>query len=167
VRRIALPALLIAALAPGCSGCTDGGNTHAGGRSDEQPPSKADYIELADAICRNHQSRREDLESQAAALGSLNSAAKARRVAGLLRRESRNLRSEIRELEARRPPSPNSALDSFSSAIRARAEALDEWARAYDDLDEGRIRKLQVRVGLLAATAERRARRYGFRACGR
>ena len=165
MRWIALPALLIAALAPGCGGCSDGSDTQVGTPSGG-PSSKANYIELADAICRNHQSRREDLESQAAALGSLNSAAKARRVSELLRRESRNVRSETRELEARRPPSPNSSLDSFISITRSRAEALDEWARAYDDLDEGRIRRLQVRVGLLAATAKERARRYGFRACG-
>jgi hypothetical protein len=165
VRWIALPALLIAALAPGCGGCSDGSDTQVGTRSGE-PPAKASYVELADAICRNHQSRREDLESQAAAVGSLNSAVKARQVADLLRRESRNLASEIQELQARRPPSSNSALESFISITRARAEALDEWARAYDHLDEGRIRKLQFRVGTIAATAEHRARQYGFRICG-
>jgi hypothetical protein len=51
-----------------------------------QPPSKTDFVEQADAICYNHLSRQEDLESQASDLGPLTSKDEAHRVAELLRR---------------------------------------------------------------------------------
>jgi hypothetical protein len=130
------------------------------------PMPWANYVAVADAICSNHRSRTEDLESQASELRPLNSPGKAHEVADLLREEGRNLRSEVGELETRRPPVPELALGPFLTVIRARAVAIDEWADAYNHLDEGRSRKLQTRVGALTAAAELRARKYGFHVCG-
>jgi phage I-like protein len=167
VRPISLLGLLIALLTVGCWGGSDKRDAQVTTRQVGPQQSEAAFIEVADAICGNHQSRREDLESQVAALGPLNTADEAHEVADLLRKEGRNLKSEIRELEARRPASPEPALSSFISVTRARAAALDHWARAYDELDQRRIRTLQIRVGMIAATAELRARKFGLRTCGR
>lgn len=135
---------------------------------DGQPPSKTDFIGVADTICLNHQSRREDLESQASDVGPLTSKEAAHRVAGLLREESHNLSEEARELQARPSPTTNRAqLETLFAAIRARADAIYRWAAAYDEVDERGIRLGQIRVGLLTARAERVARAYGFSTCGR
>jgi hypothetical protein len=165
VRGLLLSVVLILA-ATGCGGGSDGTATRVATMVDQRAPSKPDYIEVADVVCMNHRSRRDDLESQAGELGPLNSPSKADEVADLLRKEGRNLRSELAELEARRPPAAELPLSAFLTLTRARAEAIDEWADAYDDLDEARIRQLQARVGALAAAAELRARKYGFHVCG-
>jgi hypothetical protein len=166
VRCIPALALLLPLLAAGCGAGDSKGTSTDSDTPRPGPPSKASFIQLADAICRNHQSRREDLESQAASLSPLTSPRKAREVADLLRQESSNLRSELRELEARRPQAPDLTLESLLSLLRTRAVTLDLWARAYDDLDEAAIRRVQVRVGALAVSGEQRARRYGFTTCG-
>jgi hypothetical protein len=159
--------VLIPVFAAGCGGGSDETTTRVETGLDEQPPSKPDYVEVADVICMNHQSRREDLESQASELGRIDSAAKARRIANLLRRESRNLMAEHQDLGTLQPP-PGDLVQvaSFLSSIRAQAKVIRDWARAYDDLDRARIRGLQVRLGVITAATEERAQAYGFNACG-
>src|SRR6185437_13776254 len=80
----AVPALLFAIVAVGCGGGSTETGTHAETQQQTHPRSRADYIALADVICRNHQSRREDLESQARELGPLTSKVKARAAGALL-----------------------------------------------------------------------------------
>jgi hypothetical protein len=134
---------------------------------DEQPPSRADYVAVADAICKNHQSRREDLESQASDLGRLTSTAKAKEVAALLRKEGDNRMAEVKEVQGRQPSAGDvAAVSSILSLVRAEARLIDRWAKAYDDLDAGQIQSLQIRLGLTAAKAAKRARAYGFKVCG-
>jgi hypothetical protein len=166
VRRIAPLALLIPLLAAGCGGGRSDSSTPVDTRS-QGPPSKTDFIEVADAICRNHQSRREDLESQAGELGPLASRKQARQVAALLRKEADNRRAEVGEVRALQPPSPDAAtVDSILSLVGAEAAVIDRWASAYDDLDNERIRRLQIRLGVTAGRASGRARAYGFQVCG-
>jgi hypothetical protein len=157
VRGIVVLVCLIATVTVGC-----------GGDKDEQPPSKADYIALADVICRNHESRTQDLESQTAKLGRLNTEAKAHRVAGLLRDESDNLTAEVQELATRQPPPADAGtVESILSLDRARAGLIERWAKAYDDLDTAEIRRLQRRIGLATAEAKSKASAYGFNVCER
>jgi hypothetical protein len=131
-----------------------------------QPLPMAEFIAQADAICHNHQSRREDLESQANELGLLNSE-KAHQVADLLREESNNLMAETQELQALRPPSEGATtLRSMVSVFAAEASVIDDWAEAYDDLDAREIRRLQLRIGAVTAKAEGIAQAYGFDVCG-
>jgi hypothetical protein len=152
VRRVALLLVLIPLVATQQSG---------------QPLSKAEFIAQADAICHNHQSRREDLESQANELGPLNSE-KAHQVADLLRQESDNLIAETQELQALHPPSAGvGTLRSIVSIVAAKASVIDDWAEAYDDLDAREIRRLQLRIGVVTAKAEGIAQGYGFEVCGR
>jgi hypothetical protein len=159
VRRIALLALLLPTLAAGCGGGSKETTT--------QVVTRADYIERADATCKNHQSRREDLESQASDLGRLNSKGKAHQVADLLRQESANRKAEVQELQAlQAPPADVATVNSILALVRAETGLLDRWARAYDDLDAEQIRRLQIRLGLTAARAAERARAYGFEICG-
>jgi len=166
VRRIALLSLLITTLAAGCGGGSDQATTQVA-TNDGQPPSKADYVELADVICRNHQSRREDLESQAGELGPLTSKAKAHQAAALLRQESANRRAEVQELRGLQPPAADAAtVDSVLSMVVDETVLIDRWAKAYDDLDAAAIRRLQIRLGLTAGKAAQRARAYGFQVCG-
>jgi hypothetical protein len=162
-----LSVVLIPVVAAGCGGGSDETTTRAETRVDQQPPSKPDYVEVADVICMNHQSRREDLESQASDLGPIDSATKAGRIADLLRKESRNLMAEYQELEALQPPPADPApVASFLTGIRARARLISDWARAYHDLDGAQIRRLRIRLGVITAATEERAQAYGFNACG-
>jgi hypothetical protein len=162
-----LSLVLIPVVAAGCGGGSDETTTRVETTVDQQPPSKRDYVEVADVICMNHQSRREDLESQASDLGRIDSAAKARRIADLLRKESRNLTAEYQELEALQPPADLAQVASFLSGIRARARLIRDWAGAYDDLDGAQIRRLRIRLGVITAATEEGAQAYGFDACER
>ena len=166
MRRFALLSLLLPTLAAGCGGGSNEATTQVA-TNDGQPPSKADFLGLADAICRNHQSRREDLESQAGELGPLTSKAKAQQAAVLLRQESANRRAEVQELRGLQPPAADVAkVDSVLALVGAETVVIDRWARAYDDLYATAIRRLQIRLGLTARKATRRARAYGFEVCG-
>ena len=167
MRRVVLLVVLTSIVAVGCGGGSVESTTRAETRPIEQPPTRADYISAGDAICANHRSRREDLESQASDLGPVSSAAKARRIAGLLREESDNRMAEFRELDGLRPPPADMAtVASVLSLLRAEANLIEDWANAYDDLDPEAIRRLQLRLGAITATAGNRARAYGFEVCG-
>jgi hypothetical protein len=166
VRWIALPALLLLTLPAGCGGGSKGTTTQVATNAGP-PSSKADYIEVADTICRNHQSRREDLESQARDVGPLTSKEKARQVAALLRQESANRRAEVAEVRALQPPAPDAAtVSSILSLLSAESDVLERWADAYDAGDAAGIQRLQIRLGLTAGRAARQARSYGFQVCG-
>ena len=122
--------------------------------SDGQPSSKADFIDQADAICRNHQSRREDLESQARELGPLTSKAQARQIADLLREESANRGAEVSELGDIDPPLADAAeVNEILELLRAEADVIDTWAAAFDDLDAAAIRRQQIRLGVTTGRA--------------
>jgi hypothetical protein len=154
-------------LAAGCGGGSGDTTTEVDTQLRAGPQTKADYVDLADAICRNHQSRREDLESQAGDVGPLTSKAKARQVAALLRQESANRKSEVAELRDLQWPAADAAtVDSILSLVGAEAAVLDRWAAVYDRLDPVEIRRLQIRLGLTAGRAANRARAYGFEVCG-
>lgn len=160
-------ALVLAALAAGCGGGSKDATTQVATNRGGTPASKAHYIELADAICRNHQSRREDLESQASDLGPLTSKEKARRVADLLREEGANRRAEVEELRGQQPPPADAGrVASILSLVSAETAVLERWADAYDRASAGAIRRLQIRLGLTAGRAADRARGYGFAVCG-
>jgi hypothetical protein len=167
VRYVVPAVLLMVLVAVGCGGGSTKTETESDTQREVGPPSKADYIQVADVICRNHQSRREDLESQTIDLGRIDTRAKARRVAVLLRQESENLTAEIGELGTR-PPPPSDAgkVGSVLALVRAKAHLIDSWAKAYDDLDMAEIQRLQIRIGLATARARDRARAYGFEVCG-
>jgi hypothetical protein len=163
----AVPALLFAIAAVGCGGGSTETGTHAETQQRTQPRSRADYIALADVICKNHQSRREDLESQARELGPLTSKAKAREAGALLRKEADNRRAEVGELRGLQLPAADAAtIHSILSLVGAETNMLDRWAAAYYRLDERAIRRLQIRLGLTAGRAADRARAYGFEVCG-
>ena len=103
MRRIALLLVLIPLVTAGCGGGPTETVTQVATQQSGQPLSRAEFIAQADAICHNHRSRREDLESQANELGLLNSE-KAHQVADLLRQASDNLMAETQELQALHPP---------------------------------------------------------------
>ena len=122
---------------------------------------------MADTACRNHQSRREDLESQASDLGALTSKEKAHRVADLLREESANRRAEVEELRGLHPPATDVAtVNSILALVNRETKVIDSWAGSYDAGDAEGMRRLQIRLGLTAGKAAQRARSYGFEVCG-
>jgi hypothetical protein len=162
-----LPVLLIAIVAAGCGGGSTKTATEVGTQQGEEQLSKARYIALGDVICKNHQSRREDLESQTIDLGRLDSRDKAHQVAGLLRDQSENLTAEADELQALKPPPADAGtVASILSLVRAKTDLIDRWAKAYDDLDTPEMQRLQVQVGVTTAKARSQARAYGFEVCG-
>jgi hypothetical protein len=159
VPGVVLLVLLIAIVTAGCGG----GST----RTVTQVETKADFIALGDVICRNHQSRTKDLESQTVDLGRLDSKGKAHRVAELFRQQGDNLAAEADELQARQPPPADvNTVGSMLGLVRDKADLIGEWARAYDDLDTAEIRALQLRIGVATAKARDAARAYGFEVCG-
>ena len=161
-----MPTLFLVMVLAGCGGDSKETTTQITTNA-PQPQTKAEYVQVADAICRNHQSRREDLESQAGELGPLSSKAKAHNVAKLLRQESSNRRAEIGELGDLRPPAADAAeVNEILELVRTEADVIDTWAAAYDDLDEAAIRRQQIRLGVTAGRAAQRARAYGFEVCG-
>jgi hypothetical protein len=170
VRRIVLAGLFVLMAAAGCGGGSKETTTQViTAPPQPQPPllTKADYVERADAICRNHQSRREDLESQAGELGPLGSRAKAHQLAELLRKESSNRRAELGELGDLQPPAADAAeVNEILELVRTEADVIDTWAAAYDDLDEAAIRRQQIHLGVTAGRAAQRGRAYGFEVCG-
>ena len=147
MRRTVLLTLLVAIAQAGCGGGARS-TTEADTHRDEQPLPKADFVSLGDAICRNHESRTKDLESQTIELGRIDSTGKAHRVAGLLRQQAENLSAQANELDALKPPSTDvGAVESILGLVRAKVDVLGAWARAYDDLDTAQIGALQVRIG--------------------
>jgi len=162
-------ALLLTTLAAGCGGESKNSATTQVATDHTSPlPSSASYVEVADTICSNHRSRREDLESQASQVGPLTSRARARQVATLLRKESSNRRAEVAELRSLQPPPADAVtVDSILKQVQAEAGVIDRWARAYDELNPAGIRRQQIRLGLTAGRASDRAREYGFLVCGR
>jgi len=161
-------ALLLTMFAAGCGGGTkDSGTTRVPTDHTGSLSSKAAYIELADTICSNHRSRREDLESEAINLGPLTSRAKAYQIAALLRKEGANRRAEVGELRSLQPPAADvTTVDSILSLVDGEAGVIDRWAMAYDNLDAAEIRRQQIRLGLTAGRAADRAGAYGFAVCG-
>jgi hypothetical protein len=164
-----VPLVLLIALVPaGCGGgSTETTTTPDETQLDDRPPSEADYIALGDTICKNHQSRREDLESQASDLGRISSEEEAHRIAELLRQERDNRLAEVQELTGLQPPSADAAtVASILSLVRAEANVIDDWANAYDDRHPEAIRRLQLRLRVIAAKARGSAQAYGFKLCG-
>ena len=85
-----------------------------------------------------------------------------------MRKEADNRRAEVGELRGLQLPAANAAtIELDLSLVGAEANMLDRWAAAYGRLDEGAIRRLQIRLGLTARRAADRARAYGFEVCGR
>jgi hypothetical protein len=167
VRSVVAVLVLVALTLAGCGGGSGKTTTRSETRT-QVGPSETGFVALADTICANHRSRREDLESQARELGPIDSAAQASRIAALLREEAANRRAEVRELEALPTPSFHEMrAASVFPLIWAEAKVLDEWAGAYDQLDRRRIRRLQFRLALATAAAAQGARKYGFDVCGR
>jgi hypothetical protein len=160
------PALLAVLAIAGCGG----GSSETTSQPETQaaePATKADYVAFADVICRNHESRTADLESQTIELGRLDSERSAHQVAEILRQESDNLSDEVRELQARPPPPADvDTVRSVLSLMRAKADAIEDWAKAYDELDTLKIRTTQARIGAATAKLRSAAGAYGFEVCG-
>jgi len=167
VRAPVLLVVVIPLIVPACGGGSGEATFKSMTRTEVAPPSRADLVGVADTICRNHQSRREDLESQARELEPIASPSDARRVAALLRQEADNRRAEARELAALpSPPTDVAPVAPLLSLIRAQADVLEHWARAYDHLDQAAIRRTQIQLGVLAGRAARAARADGLTVCG-
>ncbi len=168
MRGVVLLVVLIAIATAGCGGGSTESVTQVETHRGEQPLPKADYIALGDVICKNHQSRTEDLERQTIDLGRLDSKGKAHRAAELLRQQGHNLAAEAREMQALEPPPADvGTVGSILGLVRSKADVIGEWARAYDDLNAAEIRTLQTRIGAATTKARNAARAYGFEVCGR
>ena len=151
----------------GCGGGSTKSTTRVETHRDDQPLPKADYIALGDVICRNHESRTRDLESQTIELGHIDSKGKAHRVAGLLRQQSDNLAAEAQELRGLQSPTADvGTVKSILGLLRAKVDVLRGWASAYDDLNTAQIRAFQLQIGAATSRARQAARSYGFEICG-
>src|SRR5829696_2660338 len=134
MRTTVWPVLLVAVAVAGCGGGPSETTTQAETQHAEAT-NRSDYVAFADVICRNHESRTADLENQTIELGRLNSERSAHQVAEILRQESDNLSVEARELQARPPPHGEvGTARSVLSLVRVKADAIEDWAKAYDDL---------------------------------
>ncbi len=166
--RVVAPLSLVIVIAiAGCGGGSSKSTTQVETHREVQPLTKAAFISLGDVICRNHDSRTKDLESQTIELGHLDSNAKARQVAGLLRQQADNLAAEARELQGlESPPADVGRVGSILGRVRANVDLLREWARAYEGHDAAQIRALQLRIAEATTSLRSAARAYGFEVCG-
>jgi hypothetical protein len=152
VRRTASLVLLLPMVAAGCGGGSKETTTQVETRP-IVPLPKTDYVEVAGRSAGTTSPGERISRARPPTLVRSTRRTRPTQAADLLRQEGSNLTAELQELQALRPPAADvGTVDSVLSAVRARASVIDGWARAYDDLDEARIRALQIRLGAITSS---------------
>ncbi len=86
---------------------------------------------------------------------------------GFYESRPRTLDAEADELGALEPaPANANTVGSILGLVRAKADEIREWARAYDDLNAPQIHALQLRIGLATTKLRNAARAHRFKTCG-
>jgi hypothetical protein len=141
--RPGLVAVAVAALA----GCGGGGTL-----------SKADFVSRADAICKRYSARIKAIPQPKSPAG----------IPRFVERALPLTRKELAELRALRPPAKDAGtvrriLDEFERTI----EAGRKLSAAVQKNDRGAFDRANLAGSKAARTADRLARAYGFRSCGK
>lgn len=160
---------MLGAAALAAAGCGGGGSEDepaARDSADAAPLTKAQFVDRADAICRDvKQAQRAYTER----LASLERGAELERVAPILEGalgESRKGLERLRDLRAQAPREDRATFDDYLAAARrllAQSAKLAEAARS-DDVAAGR--EVAAAADALSADEQRLADEYGLEDCG-
>jgi hypothetical protein len=165
------PALITAALA-GCGGGGSSGTTtvtrtvtvqkHGG-----PAPTKAHFINSADALCRQFRAELDPLQHRLQGLPPP-ATRKARYAdADVMRQYAHKLRREVVKIRQLRPPRGDEAIINKWLSTAADSIALfQDLAAAYEFADVHQVHVLTAESAARANTAKGIAQGYGFQVCG-
>ena len=142
IARIVVATALLAALAA----CTDEGL------------SKEEFIEQADAICREAEERTEQIEPPRTPEGLAEFVDEAERITG-------DLLADLRELEP--PEEGRETVDRLLERIEAALATLPELKEAAENRAASRIQELGQELQEASSEANEIAQGYGLQVCGR
>jgi ABC-type phosphate/phosphonate transport system substrate-binding protein len=173
LKRIALvvAALAVVAFVVGCGGGESSSSSSSSGTTASSgEPSKAEYVESADAVCTEYQGASASLRKEAEEIeGSANpeSPKNLARFAEILREADAIADKEYAALKEVEPPSADKAL--IDSIIGKSEEAESESREAAEALEEGDLSKFSEILNQTAPLnnqAKGMAEGYGFKVCG-
>ena len=155
-------------------GAPDGGGDDGDGDgSDSKPPSRAEYIERADRICRKAQldiARRSaeyrDL-GRALSRGSIEQQEYFQRAGALTERSGEIALRAVVDLKELSPPtSRREAIDAYLRGATTQSEILTAQGRALREGRAEEVTELNGRIAEAGQETRSAARRVGFRICG-
>lgn len=120
--------------------------------------SKEEFIERADAICRESEEQTEEIEPPRTPEELAGFVDEAERITGDLLRK-------LRDLEA--PEEDRQEIDALLNKIQEALGHLPEIGRAAEEESAERIKQLGRELRDVSAEANEMARDYGFEVCGR
>jgi hypothetical protein len=165
-------ALAVAVCVLGLAGCGGGTKTIIQSRTTTQtetgpPPTKAEFIARADAICDQYGPQRDRLNKQLSQYTEGVSRTQANQAAEVLRNTADVLRQEflaIRQLPE--PPADASVIDSYLSSAETTISDVDKLAAAVADYDVTRIKSVSGEMTTDGSKTQGIADGYGFKVCG-
>ncbi|MFP5351100.1 MAG: hypothetical protein ACLGIB_00860 [Actinomycetota bacterium] len=120
--------------------------------------SKEEFIQQADAICREAEQRTEEIEPPRTPEALADFVDEAERITG-------GLLAELRELEP--PQEGRETIDRLLEQIEAALATLPELKKAAEDRSPDRIQELGRELQQAASEANEIAQGYGLQVCGR
>jgi hypothetical protein len=173
LKRIALVAAVLAVVAfvVGCGGGgSSASSSSSGTTSSSGEPSKAAYIESADAVCTEYQGDTAQLRKEAEEIeGSANpeSPKNLVRLAEILREADAIAEKEYAALKEVEPPSADKALiDSMIGKSEKAESESREGAEALEEGDLSKFSEILDQAAPLNKQAKGMAEGYGFKVCG-
>lgn len=120
--------------------------------------SKEEYIERADAICRETERQTQDLERPRTP----------EELAGFVDEAERVTADLLRQLRDLQPPEEDrQEIDALLNKIQEALGYLPSIARAAEERSAARIKQLGRELREVSSEANEMARDYGFQVCGR
>ena len=165
-------ALLLASAVFALAACGGGGGTTATQTVTAQkqggyPPTKAEFINQADALCQQFHADTASLRGRIQDLGQPTSTADLHRGADLIRQYADELSSEAAKLREIQPPRGDEAIiNTWLSTAESGITAFHDLGDAYDSGDGQRIRSLGSEVQSRNDKASGIAQGYGLKVCG-
>lgn len=123
-----------------------------------QGPTKEEFIEQADRICREADAKTTDLEPPTSSNALADFVTKARDI-------TEELLRDLRELEP--PDGDEDVIEDMTNRIEAAMELLPEIQAAAEERNLREINRLATQLQDEAAEANRIAQEYGLEECGR
>jgi hypothetical protein len=153
---------------------SDAGGSDGGGSAEgEQPPTRADYVKRADAICsraRHEIGERGDQVAelvQQAQKRKITAQEYYRRTSSLTARSAEIARDAVGELKALpKPDSRREALQRYLDASAEQAQTLGKQAQAQGRGDGDVVGRLNAQLQRTGARTRAAATEFGFHSCG-
>lgn len=153
--------LIVTVLGGGCGGDDASSDGSSDTPSADKRPTKAEFIERADAICTKYRKRTDKLGEDG---DSPSSAKEQAKVVRQLADEADSTLKEFEDLEL--PPGDNAPIEQYKELAREQIELV---RRAGEALDDGKVQRATTLINSGDETAGRLrgiAQGYGFKVCG-